>query len=473
MGSATTEGSQGKQVLDVDIADLTRFLPKQEQAFQAVMDKRFVLYGGARGPGKSYWLRWSLFALHASWMKHFAITNVTTGLFCDTYPELRDRQITKIKQEFPIGLGEIKSTQEEGLGFHIRPEWGGGMIALRNLDDPSKYKSAEFAAVGIDELTRLMVPDLDEENTFDILRGSLRWPGIKSTKFLAATNPGDVGHAWVKKLWIDRNFPSRLANLDAEFEFIKALPKDNPYLGEEYWNDLNSLPEPLYKAWVEGNWDVFAGMAFPGWNRDVHVEQARELPSWWTRWRCVDWGFHSPFACYWLAKDPDIGRIYVYRELYAKGLSDKQQARAIADNTSVDENVQLTFADPSMWAKRKMEEIATSSADIYAANGVPLTRGDNDRESGKRKVDRLLMRLPDGGPGIVIFDNCVNLIRTLPALPYDKLRTEDVDSDAEDHAYDALRYGLTSIYEPTKQKAEFQTYVRRPKGNLRSVNNLL
>lgn len=459
---------------EIGISEIVKFLPKQEIAFQAVQDHRFVLYGGARGPGKSFWLRWSLLCLHLFWAKVRGIKNVTTGLFCETYPELKKRQISKIKMEFPLQMGELKSTQEEGLGFHIRPEYGGGMISLLNLDDPSKYQSSEFAAIAIDELTKMAVPDLDEINDFDVLRGSLRWPGLTGTKFLGATNPGDVGHAWVKRLWIDRDFPPRMKNLEKEFKFIKALPSDNPYLTEEYWDDLNSLPEELRKAWVEGNWDIFAGMAFTVWNRDRHTEQAKSLPTWWVRWRAVDWGFHAPFCCLWFAKDPDIGRIYVYREIYAKGLSDKQQAKAIVDNTGPDENIQMTFADPSMWTARKPEDVITTTADTYAQYGVPLIRGDNDRISGKRKVDRIMMSLPDGEPGLIIHDNCKNLIRTLPALPYDKVRVEDVDTEAEDHPYDTLRYGLSNVRDPDKKiPDDIPKWQRKRKSNLESVSNLM
>jgi hypothetical protein len=97
-----------------------------------------------------------------------------------------------------------------------------------------------------------------------------------------------------------------------------------------------------------------------------------------------------------------------------------------------------------MFSKRSTAEVATSSADEYNLEGVFLTRGDNDRVGGKRKVDRMLADLADGQPGLVIFDNCANLIRTLPALVYDETNAEDIDTDQEDHAYDAMKYGLTA-----------------------------
>lgn len=399
----------------------------------------YVLYGGARGPGKSYWLRHSLLRWLVLYGHGLGVRGVTAGLFCETYPELRDRQISKISQEFPLWLGELKETKERGLGFHIKEEFGGGFLALRNLDDPSKYQSAEFGAIGVDELTKITY------ETFEILRGSMRWPMVNTPVFAGATNPGSIGHLWVKDLWVDGIFPPELESRAEEFQFVKALPKDNPHLTESYWAELNSLNPELRRAWVEGDWDAFAGQAFANWRRDRHIVQPFTIPSYWPKWRAVDWGFAKPFCCLWITKNPDTDRHFVYRELYQADLSDKQQALAITSNTTRDEQIQITYADPSMWTKRKAEDAITSTADTYAKYGVPLFKADNDRLSGKRKVDRLLMDLADGMPGLQVFENCMNLIRTLPALPYDNTKVEDVDTDAEDHAYDALRYGLSGL----------------------------
>jgi hypothetical protein len=109
------------------------------------------------------------------------------------------------------------------------------------------------------------------------------------------------------------------------------------------------------------------------------------------------------------------------------------------------EKIAYTLADPSMWTLKSMEERTFSTADEYRAEGVALVKADNKRVLGKRKVDTLLEDLPDGLPGLRVFDTCTNLVRTLPALPYDATNVEDVDSDAEDHAYDSLRYGLTKL----------------------------
>jgi phage terminase large subunit len=224
--------------------------------------------------------------------------------------------------------------------------------------------------------------------------------------------------------------------------------KDNPFINQEYKQYLESLTGDLAKAWRDGDWDVFAGQAFPAWRYECHV--IKQMPDGWERWvkwRAIDWGYSNPWCCLWLTRNPDNGRIIVYREAYATRLTDRQQAHMILDMTPPGERITITYADPAMWSSKNLQGIVTSTADEYASEGVPLTRADNDRLSGKRKVDRLLESLPDGLPGLQVKDTCVNLIRTLPALVYDDVKVEDIDTELEDHAYDALRYGLTQARE--------------------------
>ncbi len=413
---------------------LANWTPKQRESVRAADNHRYVLYGGSRGPGKSYWLRWSLLRFLVRTFHDWHLRGVRVGLFCEDYPVLRDRQISKIKAEF-AEFGDIRENKTDGLGFFLKESDGGGMIALRNLDDPSKYKSSEFAAIGVDQLEQ------NSRETFDILRGSLRWPGIEGTRFLAACNPGGIGHLWVKQLWVDRQFPPELADKANEFIFVRALPADNPHLAQSYWDELNSLPNSLRRAWVDGDWNVFAGQAFGEWRADVHVIKPFEIPAHWPRWRAVDWGFAQPMCCLWLTHNPDDFRHYVYRELYGTGWTDREQARRIKEMTSSAEHIRWTLADPSMWTQKSHEGLTFSTADEYRAEGVVLTPADNNRLNGIRRV-REMLRVVDGKPGLRVFETCTNLIRTLPALPYSQVHVEDVDTKTEDHAYDAARYGV-------------------------------
>lgn len=417
----------------VHFNELWPWLPKQAEATAAADTHRYTLYGGSRGPGKSWWLRRYLLRYVIKAWEVLHLSGVRVMLACEDYPSLQDRHLSKIQLEFPDWLGRYNQQAHE---FRLTEELGGGVLCFRNLDKPEKYQSAEFAAIGVDELTK------NPKLTFDILRGSMRWPGIDKTRFVAATNPGGPGHLWVKDLWVDGVYPEELQDQADQFAFIKALPRDNPHLPESYWDMLNSLPPDLARAWVEGDWDVFEGQVFSDWRRDDHVIEPFEIPEHWLRWRAVDWGYSAPFCCLWMARDPDTGRVVVYREVYRTGLSDPEQAELVRDMTNNEEVINRTLADPSMWTARTLERQTKSTADVYREHGVALNRADNDRMIGLRRIRDALQMMADGRPGLLVFENCRNLIRTLPALPYDDVRVEDVDTDAEDHAYDALRYGL-------------------------------
>lgn len=419
--------------------------------------KLYVLYGGAAGPGKSRALRWALVQFHVG-LAQRGIRNVRTGLFCESYPTLQDRQISKIVREFPAWLGKLRQSRDEGYGFYFNEQYGGGYIALRNLDDPAKYASSEFAAEAVDEITK------NPRQTFDDLRFRLRWPGVEHNPFLAASNPGSIGHAWVKKLWIDGDFSGDDENLDAnEFEFVPAKAGDNPYLPASYWKRLNSLPPAMRRAMLDGDWNVFEGQVFGDWREDLHVCEPFPIPDDWPKWVSIDYGYSAPFCALWLARSPDR-RLYVYRERYTAGWRARQQAIEIR-GASRNEDIELYAADPSMWAKREGLS-GDSLAEEYAAEGIQLQKANNDRRAGLEYVreDLNWKALPGGAdddhgrvlkpPRLQVFNTCRNLIRTLPALPYDKVRVEDVDTRADDHGYDALRYGLAVEHQRIYQQPE-------------------
>lgn len=231
----------------INFSDLVKFFDKQKEALNATKKFKFVLYGGSVGSGKSYFLRWACFYWLCYYYFKYDLRGVRAGLFCEDYPSLNDRHLSKIKQEFPEWLGTYNEVRHE---FTLAPEFGSGIICFRNLDDPSKYLSVEFAVEAVDEVNRNPI------SMFTLLRTRLRWPGIKDVKFIAACNP--VGEAWVKNFWIKRLFPDNEKE-DQEFYFIKALPTDNPHLDPSYFQSLESLPEAEREAFLKGNWDAFEG----------------------------------------------------------------------------------------------------------------------------------------------------------------------------------------------------------------------
>lgn len=437
----------------IDINEITHFTPKQHDASQAVKLFKFVLYGGAMGGGKSYWLRWQLVILLLGFAAR-GHRHVTVGLFCETYDTLESRHISKLKLEFPSWLGKYNASDHT---FVLKEIYGGGVIAFRNLDDVSKYQSSEFAVIAVDELTK------NKEVAFMYLRTRLRWPGIDDTKFIAATNPGGAGHAWVKKLWIDKQFPP-YEKESARFTYIRALVSDNPYISDSYKTDLESLPDDQRRAFLDGDWDVFEGQYFPEFNRDLHTCEPREIPYKAMIFVAVDYGYTAPSAALWCYMDSE-GVVYVYRELYRKGLTYVELAKTISEMTPVSEDVRYWVVDPSL--QNRSGETGLSGIDIMQrayreARGktIFIRLANNDRLTGWNMVRTFLKKIPMGetsGARLRISTACPELIRTLPALMHDTERPEDLDTRGEDHAADALRYGLMS--EPPRTHS---TVIRLP-----------
>ena len=193
--------------MDLDfLDDVAKFSRRQLDAVIAIeRDKaKYLLYGGALGGGKSYFLRWYA-VLRLLVLASRGFKKIQVMLACENYPALKDRQLSKVALEFPAWLGTSHSDHKDhGRSFILRPKWGGGIICFRNLDDPSKYQSAEFAAIFVDELTKNLF------EVFTFLRSRLRWRGLPDADciFVGATNPGGIGHSWCKQLWLDRDSPA-------------------------------------------------------------------------------------------------------------------------------------------------------------------------------------------------------------------------------------------------------------------------
>jgi hypothetical protein len=270
----------------ISFTELAKFFPKQIEALKASRRFKFVLFGGSVGSGKSYWIRWSAVYWLMEYYAKYNIKGIRAGVFCEDYPSLNDRHLTKVKFEFPDWLGKFNEAKHE---FTLAPEYGSGIIAFRNLDDPSKYLSVEFAVIAIDEINR------NPKTTFDMLRSRHRWPGIKDTKFLAGCNP--LGEAWVKNMWVKRLFPPNEKE-QYEFVYVPALPTDNPHLPDEYYKSLESLPDNQRKAYLEGNWDAFdETMDEKGYVRLVNDREFQSVQ--------VNGGEHSGYRV--LGVDPAAG----------------------------------------------------------------------------------------------------------------------------------------------------------------------
>lgn len=393
----------------------------------------WIAMGGRRGPGKSHTI-----------MAQVGLDDSAR------VPGLKSLFLRKLKKSAAESLDDVvarvfrytpHTLTHDGLALP-----NGSRIVIGGYKDESdieKYLGIEYDIIVIEECTQIGKTKVEK------LRGSLRTskPGWRPRVYLSANADGP-GLAWFKKDFVT---PAR-EHAENNTRFLDVTGIRNPFVNVEYEEWLDGLTGPLGKAWREGDWDAFAGMAFPQWNRERHVVQPFEIPSHWLKWKGTDWGYASPYCTLWLTKDPDTRRIYVYREHYAALLTDRQQAQDILEMSLEGETYFAHYADPSLWERKNYQGRVFSTADEYKTAGLLLTKGNNDRIGGKRKVNNVLADLPDGDPGLQIFSTCVHLIDQISSLASDEHNPEDVDTEQEDHAYDALRYGLTNEKRAEQQK---------------------
>lgn len=455
------------KIVETPFWEVANFTPKQEEAQNLADNYKYLLYGGAMGGGKSYWLRWQLLFFLMECYISLGKSNVTVGLFCEDYPALKDRHLSKVLFEFPTWLGKLNSTDHN---FVLKKEFGSGILAFRNLDDASKYQSSEFAAIAVDEITK------NEADVFSFLRTRMRWPGIVKTRFYAASNPGGQGHSWVKKLWLDRIFEENEQEAD-QFMYLQALAKDNPHIDPSYLKSLEGLPEDMRKAFLEGDWDIFKGQYFSEWRQSIHVCDSYVSDPRYKKFISIDYGYAAPSAVYWWFKDED-GVLTAYRELYETSLTYAQLAKEIIAMTPDDEVIDYIVADPAIWSKKG--ETSMSGAELFESEWKSLTgttprliKGINDRLIGWNLMRSYLKPCVIQGRVTALLQvhrSCVNFIRTFPSLVYDKHVVEDCDSGGDDHAADSARYAIMSkpLSSATIKKRRKTLYSKPVRANSRS-----
>jgi hypothetical protein len=405
--------------------------------------EREVFYGGARGGGKSY-------AMLIDPLRYCDKTHHRALLLRRTMPELRDL-ITHSQRLYNRAFPGAKWREQE-------KEWrfpSGAKIEFgyaENMTDALRYQGQSYTWIGIDELPQYPSPDI-----YNFLRSSLRSvdPGIPV--FMRSTgNPGNIGSQWVREMFVNPAEPNKSFDLKVNTptgnkvitrRFIPAKLQDNPYLTQtdDYYVMLASLPEVQRKQFLDGDWDAFEDSAFPEFNKALHIVDPFEIPKGWQRFRAADWGYASPACVLWFAIDYD-NHLWIYRELYTKKITADVFARKVLE-LERGEYIRYGVLDASTWAKRG--DIGPSIAETMIQTGChwrPSDRTPKSRISGKLEIHKRLKITDEKKkePGLRIFSTCRNLIRTFPLLPLDDSNLEDINTHAEDHAYDALRYGCMS-----------------------------
>lgn len=398
------------------------------------------------------------------WCSSQGLKNVRVGLFCHTYNELWERQISKVCIEFPEWLGSYNGEHEE---FRFSPAFGSHVISFCNMQKLDSYQSAEFGAIAVDEIT--LEPD---RAVMTLLSGSLRWPGLDWCPFFAATNPTGPGHAWVKKLWIAKDFTGdEDERLDPDdFNFVQCLPRDNPHLSDEYIEkELGRLPDHLRSAWLDGSWEILAGQRFDKFRRHVHVVKPFDLRELGPVefYRSIDYGTKDPMCCGWYGVVNVDGKVRTYKiqEHLETGLDSRGQAKRVLDRTPSGWPIVRTYLDTGAWGEY---EHGLSMADTFMQilGFGQVHQALKDRPAGWDALARAIDWAPgknlDGTvdlykvevePALYIFDTCPATIQQIEDAMWDPRKGTDIidtrrGGSHQDALHETRYFVLSRLYPP-------------------------
>lgn len=416
-----------------------------------------LLYGGAAGGGKSEATIWDALKYAMEYPGSRQI------IFRRTFPDLQRSIIARTIVAYPKELGKYNQSKHEWTFIN------GSIIELAYFDSDShktNYQGAEYDVIRWEELTQF------EEGWYKYmlsrLRGSQPFPRyVKST-----TNPGNVGHAWVKRRFIDigewekvhsvqetddtgmpMSHPDTGDPIVTKRAFIPAKVQDNPALLESdpnYIVRLMQLPEQERKQLLDGDWDTFAGQYFSEFSRAIHVVEPFNIPTDWPKFRAMDEGYADPFICLWITLAPD-GTAYLYRELAQSKLLTSEQIELVKLNSPITERYEYNVADTSFWNQSKTEN--TNPAEIFASKHIYLLQAKKERVNGWKQL-REWLKVEDKldhvtgksykNARLKIFSTCTKAIEAIPSMVHDERKVEDVAAHKLDHIPDALRYWVMS-----------------------------
>jgi phage terminase large subunit len=420
--------------------------PRQQAAEDMTPKVDMLLYGGAAGGGKTDWMLWHVYH-HCLRFPGLQVLYLRR-----TYKQLESTAVRRSRTQFD------KNVARYYAGANRWEFNNGSVIDFGYCDtdgDAYQYKSAEYQIICFDEASEF------SEFQFLYIRSRLRakqsqrrsgvWPHV-----LCATNPEGRGVPWLKRLFVHpTDYGAHMARYmlnDSEVVvgFVPATIADNPHIDQDYARNLKGLPEVKRRQLLYGEWDVFEGRFFPEFLRDTHVIPDFDIPETWPRIRGVDFGYDAPAACVWVAWDED-GRAYVYRDWKQSKVLVEDQARRILELSKYPpndlgirepEDVLWTMADYAMWIK---QGTGPTIAQMYETEGLRLRRANKDRIAGWMRMRQYLRpRDVDGKPGLVVFESCRDMVHEFVNAVTDERRTDDLDTEGEDHLLDALRYALMS-----------------------------
>jgi len=408
-----------------------------------------VLYGGARGGGKTWaGLLWLLEYVHHPRFQGLVIRRNSDDL--SDWIE-RARYMYRDMGATPQGANAVMRFPS------------GAIIRTGHLKDEStytKYLGHEYQKILIEELTQIPT----EDRYLKLISACRTSIPELIPQVYATTNPGGVGHLWVKQRFIDPGPPNKMFKGEDGLTriYIPATVDDNPVLTKadpEYVKKLEALKdvdEALYRAWRFGDWDVFQGQVFREWRVKKHVRPAFQFDTSACKiYIGLDWGFHDPCSLHWVAVTPEnefgVQHFIVYRERYENEQRPDWWAKEIAEivrDEKIDGLIMPHDTFSNLGGTRPIVEQFRAMFDNLHVH-VPIIGSSSKSHASKMSriaiTHNVLADSPDGLPYLLVMDSCRNLIRTLPSLPYDEHKPEEIDDGSEDHCFDSLSYALFHV----------------------------
>jgi len=428
-------------------ADYILWKPSYKQALALKCAAFELFFGGAAGGGKSDFLLLDFYAGVNRYGKHWKGI-----IFRRTYDELEELLLRAKEIYEPLGGKLINKGRD-----YLFPN--GALLKFRYLEQDKhvlRYQGHQYTLVAFDELG-----NYPNDYAWRYMITRCRSAHGVPCYMRGSGNPGGVGHAWIKTRFIDGYEPYKIhktvetGGLPITRCFIPSRLEDNPALMKndpDYANRLKLLPGHLYRALRNGDWDIFAGQVFDEFRREKHVVKPFALESGtWKKFYSFDWGHAKPFSLGKWAVNRE-GRMIRYGEWYGceKGEIDVGIKIGTADiaarawEMALAEGVTEIVADTAMWTKDKD---GPSKIEYFQNAGFDTIQANKDRTNGLAIFHQRLKALcEDQKPMLLIFDHCVDFIRTIPVLTPDESNPEDVNSKLEDHIYDESRYAMMSDF---------------------------
>lgn len=430
--------------------------PKQDQLLKLVEESAatWIAYGGSRGGAKSHGARAVML------LRRLKYSNTRGLIFRRTYEQLWENHIQPLFVQYPF----MREWFHQGHRELTLPN--GSVIVFgyaEHAGDINSFQGKEYMDIAPDEATHLTEAELL------FLKTCNRWPGVspKQCKMLLTCNPGGLGHAFIKRVFFDKQYQGNESADD--YAFLQARAWDNvewaraalaeanlsdkDYYGwpeeqrlkfflekTDYGRTLDRLPQAMRLGHLLGSWDKFSGQFFDIFDAAKHIHDTRAfgLQPWMPRWIAIDWGFQHPTVVEWACQDGKLSK--QYREYKVQGIGPSAIAHEIVDR-SKGEKIDAVYLSPDAFAHRTSESsIAEQIGAVLIANKLPYpVEADNDRVGGWVRMYEMLK-----SGEWQIGDNCQALIESMPMLTRDEKKPEDGVKFDGDDALDATRYLLYS-----------------------------